>query len=126
MGSLLAVAVGGAVGATARHLVTVASQTVGGFFPFATLLVNTIGCFAIGLLAADVLKGVAISDTSRLFLQTGLLGSLTTFSTFSLDSLQLWQAGQIRLAILNVGLNVVLSLAAVVAGFSLVAGRASL
>jgi len=113
------VAAGGAVGAVLRYLLVTASSSLGAGFPFGTLLVNVIGSFAIGALAATSIAGDSVS-AQRLFFQTGLLGAFTTFSAFSLDTLSLWQNGQIAGALLNVVLNVALCLLMVSAGMLLV------
>lgn len=87
---ILLVAVGGAVGALARHGVTVAAaRLLGPAFPWGTLLVNVAGGLAMGLLAARV--GPEQVNT-RLLLGVGVLGGFTTFSTFSLETVRLMQS----------------------------------
>jgi CrcB protein len=83
---LLAVAAGGVLGAVARYLVYVAvGQFFGTGFPYATLIVNVVGSFAMGVLVETMALVWSTSTEMRLFLATGILGSFTTFSTFSLD-----------------------------------------
>lgn len=85
--SFLFVAAGGAMGAAARHGVSMlALAWFGAAFPWGTLLVNLAGSFAIGVLAGQGLGGNA-----RLFWVTGLLGGFTTFSAFSLEAVSLWE-----------------------------------
>lgn len=120
--SLLWVALGGAVGAVLRYLVVAGSVWFGLAFPLGTLLVNVAGSFVIGSFAAWLLGNGVLAGGGRLFFQTGLLGAFTTFSAFSLDTLTLWQSGQVRAAALNVVLNVLLCLFAVAAGFAVVGG----
>lgn len=82
-------------------------------FPFATLLVNVLGSFLLGLFATWIMHKTSIEHELRLLIQVGLFGALTTFSTFSLDTLNLLNSGQLSKAMLNVVLNVALCLVAV-------------
>ncbi len=118
--ALLAVALGGAVGAVARYGVgLVALRLWGGPFPVGTWAVNLAGSFLIGLALPTLLEQpVAV----RLALVTGFLGAFTTFSAFSLETAALWEAGRPGLALLNAAGSVVLGLAAV--GLGLWIGRA--
>ncbi len=115
------VAVGGAVGSVLRFGVAewMASRT-GGAFPWGTMLVNVVGSFALGALAAmaapDGLKYLA-GSSGRALLMVGLCGGFTTFSSFSLQTLGLIQAGQFGAAAGNVVGSLVLCLLAVSAGF---------
>lgn len=110
----LLVFVGGGLGALLRHL---AALAIGG--PLATLAINLVGSFAIGLLAAAL---AADQHPARLFLMTGLLGGFTTFSAFSLDAVALTQRGQAGLAALYVVVSVCGALAAAAAGLWLARG----
>ncbi|ESR26544.1 fluoride efflux transporter CrcB [Lutibaculum baratangense] len=117
----LLVAAGGAIGASGRHAVGLMTlRLFGPGFPYGTLLVNILGSFAMGVLIGALALKADASQGLRLFLATGLLGGFTTFSAFSLDALSLWERGAHGAALLYVGLSVALSLAAVVAGLSLV------
>jgi CrcB protein len=89
-------------------------------FPWGTLIVNVVGSFLIGLLAAR-LAAFEVDHAARLFLVTGLLGGFTTFSAFSLDAMALWQRGQAGTAAAYVLSTLILSLAAAPLGF--LAGR---
>jgi len=90
--ALLAVAAGGVVGAVARYLVYVATaHLLGTGFPYATLIVNVIGSFAMGVLIETMALVWSPSQETRLFLTTGMLGAFTTFSTFSLDFVVLYE-----------------------------------
>ncbi|MFI0394677.1 fluoride efflux transporter CrcB [Paracoccus jiaweipingae] len=111
----LQVALGGAIGATARFAVYRLIGLTG--FPLATVVVNVLGSFVMGLLVAVLAArgGNALAP----LLMTGILGGFTTFSTFSLDALSLWQRGDHGAAMVYVCVSVMLSLAAVVAGLSL-------
>jgi CrcB protein len=107
----LAIALGGAIGATMRHGLNESMlHLFGRAFPFGTLLVNILGSFVIGLLYALVLNGHLAANPWRLFIGVGILGALTTFSTFSLDTVLLLQQGHLAKAVLNVLGNLVLCL----------------
>jgi len=112
--SYLWVALGAAIGAMLRFAAYRAVSATS--FPLATLLVNTVGSFLIGLLAMLLLSDTKVDQSVRLFLQTGLLGALTTFSAFSLETVQLFQTGSYKAAVANILLNVLLCLAAVLCG----------
>jgi fluoride exporter len=114
------VAAGGAIGAAARHGVNVWSgRVLGVAFPWHTLLVNSVGCFAMGMLFGLMQARWQMPDAMRLFLTTGILGGFTTFSAFSLDAMQLVQRGAIASAMSYVAGTLALSLAGVALGFAL-------
>ncbi len=103
---------GGAVGAGARYaLGSAVTARLGSGFPWATLGVNVIGCFAMGLLAAWLARSGA-SDAVRLALGVGLLGGFTTFSAFSLDWWQLVERGALGAAMLYAAASLALTLGA--------------
>ncbi len=113
------VAAGGAVGSVARYLVGVWSVRVLGLaFPWGTLIVNLVGSFAIGLLAELIARRFNASMELRLLLVTGFLGGFTTFSAFSLDTIALYERGQVTTAAVYVLASVVLSLAVTFAGMA--------
>ncbi len=96
-----------------RYSITRWLASTAPMFPFATLLVNVLGSFLLGLFATWILHKTSLEYELRLLIQVGLFGALTTFSTFSLDTLNLLNSGQVFKALLNVALNVVLCLVAV-------------
>lgn len=112
--NVLYVAIGGAVGATLRYgISTLFVALFGKSFPFATLFVNVVGSFLMGLLFSALEHGI-ISDLQwRSLLGIGFLGALTTFSTFSLDTVLLLQQGAWFKATGNIVLNVVVCIFAV-------------
>ncbi len=111
--AVLAVACGGAAGAVARYLVYLGTaHLLGTSFPFATLLVNITGSFFMGLLIELAALTWTPSQEVRLFLVTGVLGSFTTFSTFSLDFATLYERGKFLLCALYLGASVMLSIGA--------------
>ncbi|NNF57755.1 MAG: fluoride efflux transporter CrcB [Rhodothermaceae bacterium] len=113
---VLIVAVGGAVGAVARYGVGLLALRVSATgLPLGTWAVNLVGSFLIGLTLPFLMaRG---SDEWRLALVVGFLGAFTTFSTFSLDTLVLWENGRPGWAVLNAAGSVVLGLACVALGF---------
>jgi fluoride exporter len=116
---ILLVALGSALGGVARYWLSgLVATRVGEVFPWGTLIVNVLGCGIIGLLAGlhDVAR-VPLSADARAFLMIGILGGFTTFSSFSLQTLQRLQEGDWLRAGLNVLLSVVLCLAAVALGY---------
>ena len=118
---LLAVALGGLLGSSARYLVTGwAQRLLGPSFPWGTAIVNVTGCFLIGLLMTWGVGSIPMRVESRLFLVTGLLGGFTTFSAFGYETMRFLQDGASLMALANLGLNLVAGLAAVLVG-SLVA-----
>lgn len=96
MFNLLLVAIGGAIGASLRHLVNVAAfRIVGAGFPWGTFAVNVAGSLAMGVFIELLARRFNASNELRLFVATGILGGFTTFSAFSLDFAVLWQRGEI-------------------------------
>ncbi|MFQ5398972.1 MAG: fluoride efflux transporter CrcB [Anaerolineae bacterium] len=113
---LLSIAVGGAAGALLRYTISGWAYTwLGEHFPWGTLSVNLIGSFLIGLLWR-VFTDVTISPNTRALILVGGLGAFTTFSTFSLESLNLLRSGQIRLGLLYILANNVLGVFLVFTG----------
>ena len=122
MQQLAMVGIGGACGALARYALT-------GFvhskfpkeipYPIGTLVVNVIGCLVIGVLMALVVEDTDrqyFSKEIQLLLITGFLGSLTTFSAFGYETIELMMQGNVRLAFWNVLANVLVGCVAVFAG----------
>ncbi len=121
MNALLLVGAGGFVGSIARYLIStnLMKMSTSGF-PIGTLMVNVVGCFGIGLLAA---KSDALNHDTRLLLMTGLLGGFTTFSAFGLETITLMKKGEWLFASTNIALSVVLGLAAVWLGMLVMGQR---
>ena len=119
MYKLLAIALGGAIGALARaSACTLTERHFGGDFPYGTLVVNVVGGFLIGLIAG-ISTSMELPPLVRDAVVIGGLGALTTFSTFSLDTLTLASSGGVLHAIGNIAANVVLALSATAAGLLL-------
>lgn len=118
MNSYLMVAVGGALGSILRYAVSLLFQSVGfKSYPYSTLSVNTIGCYLIGIVWY-IAETKQLPESSRLFLMTGVLGGFTTFSTFSMESVQLLKDGQTLAFIAYILLSNLLGLLFVYTGYS--------
>lgn len=113
---LLGVAGGGAVGAVLRYAL---SGWILRKFPMGTLAANVAGCLLIGVILGSVQEREWLSPLWRHFLVAGLCGSLTTFSTFGYQSIELVSGGDLGLAGLNVVSNLVIGFAAVAIGLML-------
>jgi len=113
------VGLGGFFGASSRYFMGRLLQSQVGF-PFATLFVNVVGSFLIGVLSVWLFQRSQFGDELRLLLMVGFLGSFTTFSAFSLETLALIQAGHLLKAFVNVASNIALSLIAVWLGYCVV------
>ena len=123
--AVLWVALGSALGGAARFLVGSALQRVAGAgFPVATLVINVTGSFALGVLARLAADGGGVGPSARLFLAVGVCGGYTTFSTFSLEAVELLQRGRLGSAGAYVAGSVLLSLVAVAAGSAAARGGA--
>lgn len=114
------VALGGALGAAGRYGVYLCcARLLGSGFPYATLLVNVLGSLMMGLLIEAAALGWQLGQSGRLLLVVGVLGSFTTFSTFSLDFATLYRRGELLLAAGYVISSVSLSVGALFAGLAL-------
>lgn len=121
MKTLLFVAAGGAVGASARYIVGVTSGRLIGFgFPWGTLTVNVLGCFLMGLLIEAMALRWSVGNELRAFLTVGLLGGFTTFSAFSADFVLLVERDAYVSAGFYLLASVGLSIAALFAGLAIV------
>ncbi|MEE8387079.1 MAG: fluoride efflux transporter CrcB [Acidiferrobacterales bacterium] len=120
MTQMLAIAAGGAVGALMRYWVSIGVYAlVGRSFPYGTLVVNVMGSLAMGLLFVLLIERMDVASIWRAALLVGLLGAFTTFSTFSIETLNLVEEGAYAQALMNVVLSVVLCIAAAWVGVKL-------
>ncbi|MDA3935867.1 MAG: fluoride efflux transporter CrcB [Actinomycetota bacterium] len=121
--NLLAVASGGAIGASLRYLLgqAIGTRTLGDF-PWHTLAANVSGAFLLGLLMTAGGGRIALSHNWRMFLGVGLLGGYTTFSTFSFETIELLREGAMMHAAANAFGSLALGLVAAAAGIAV--GRA--
>jgi fluoride exporter len=110
----LAVALGGALGSMARYaLSTWIFQVSSHKFPYATLTVNVLGSFVMGILFVVIVERAALPQEMRSLLMIGFIGAFTTFSSFSLDALGLWQNGHLFMALIYTLATVILCLIAI-------------
>ena len=113
LASIASIGVGATVGASCRYYIGVLSiQYLGKAFPYGTLISNVVGSFIAGILVVVILEKLLLSETYRLMLLVGLTGSLTTMSTLSFESLEMLSGGSYGQALLNILLNIGLSLLA--------------
>ena len=120
MNMVVAIALGGATGALARYFVAQQmTQWLGMGFPWGTFTVNIVGSFVLGLLAETFALAADASPALRGFLIVGMLGSFTTFSTFSLDVALLFQRDRFDLGALYIAGSVILAIAGLYAGLKL-------
>jgi CrcB protein len=118
MSKILLIGAGGFVGAVLRYLVSgfVQNLTQSIAFPHGTLAVNIFGCLFMGMLSHLVESQAGISTEMRVLLMVGLLGSFTTYSTFSNETLNLLQDQRFSLALINIVTHILLGLLAVMLG----------
>lgn len=113
---LIFVGLGGGAGACLRYLLTNRLSQTAPYFPYGTLLVNAAAGLCIGFIIGVERNTAALPHNTKLFLTTGLLGGLSTFSAFSLETVQLFENGHYILAAANVALNICLSLTGAAVG----------
>lgn len=122
MNRYLLIAVGAAVGANARYLIGLwAGNRLGADFPYGTLIVNISGSFVLGFLLSLGAERLALSPEARLLLAVGFLGSFTTFSSYTVESLNLWRSAGLTRSLLNIAANNLVGLTAAFVGAA--AGR---
>ncbi|CZR96127.1 MULTISPECIES: fluoride efflux transporter CrcB [unclassified Clostridioides] len=114
---ILCVGIGGFSGAILRYLISL--RFAEAKFPFGTLIVNVMGGVLIGFIMEMSTRTNYISDNLKLFLVTGLMGGLTTFSTFSFENVKFFDSGNYMLFGLNIFLNLTLSILGVFIGRTL-------
>ena len=103
MGRFLLICLGGSIGTGARYFTAlIAAQWFGAEFPYGTLIVNLTGAFVMGLVQQLGVEALVIQDNTRLFITTGMMGGLTTYSTFSYETVRLMESGAWHQAWINI------------------------
>ena len=115
--NIIAVGAGSFIGGIARYLVSLAMKGISKGFPWATVLVNLLGCLTIGLLWGFLSRNASESTSWGLFLTVGLCGGFTTFSTFSKEALTMLQTGQIWGFASYIALSILAGIALVALGY---------
>lgn len=119
MKAVFLVAFGGAIGSVLRYLVAVwMKNLISSEFPWHTFSVNIIGCLVIGFMFSLTLGNISF-DTIRLFVMIGILGGFTTYSSFGLETFDLFKQGKIIVALAYIFATNILGLVAVYFGYAL-------
>lgn len=117
--NILIVGVGSFLGGSARYLVSFLLKGYNTSFPWATLIVNLLGCFAIGLLCGYLLKTNSEQNFISTFFIYGICGGFTTFSTFSKETLLMIQCGNYLNAFIYVAISIIIGLLLTACGYLL-------
>jgi len=111
---ILVIMLGGSLGALMRFIISSSvTEKIGSDFPYGTLTVNVLGSFAMGFLAMFLVERMGLDPLLRLGIFVGFLGAFTTFSTFSMETLNLFEQGESLRALVNMFISVSLSVLAV-------------
>jgi len=117
---IIAVGIGSFFGGIIRYVISGwAADLWGAFFPYGTLIVNVTGSFIMSFIMVYGAEVGTIDTNLRLFIATGMMGALTTFSTFSYETFQFLREGSFLIAGINIAINLVLGIIAVLGGLSL-------
>lgn len=115
---ILCLGIGGFIGSNLRYWISNWSAIhIGTDMPYGTLLVNAIGSFILGFLTIYGTEVIDLDPRLRLLIGTGMMGALTTFSTFSVETFSFMRESNYFLALVNIGANVLVALCAVYLGF---------
>ena len=117
---ILYIAIGGSIGSILRFLFSNFCKIYFPFFPIGTLAVNVLGSFFIGLFVSYLNNKEVSEIIVRYFFIIGLLGSFTTFSAFSIETLELFKQDKIVLSLFYISLSIILSISAAYIGFNII------
>ncbi|MCH5297558.1 MAG: fluoride efflux transporter CrcB [Ruminococcus sp.] len=110
------VGIGGFIGAVCRYLIGLIPLKEGSIFPIKTFIINVLGCFIIGIIAAFATKNNSFNPRIVLFLKVGICGGFTTFSSFALETSDLWKGGNTGISLLYIILSITVGVINVFAG----------
>jgi len=113
--NILAIGVGGFLGAVFRYLISLVPVSESFIFPIKTFIINIVGCLAIGIITVFASKSTAVSPPMILFLKVGLCGGFTTFSTFALETADLMKSGHTAIAFLYAVLSMLVGVSVIFA-----------
>ncbi len=117
MFKIIVIGIGGAIGAFLRYVISgITYKFFDGLFPYGTLSVNLLGALFIGLLWG-ISEKITFSPDLRIFVFVGILGAFTTFSTYTLETLNLLRDGEIKIAMMNILVSNIFGILLVFAGF---------
>ena len=123
MGVIFAVAVGGALGALGRYFMSsYITKLLGSGFPYGIFAANLLGCFLMGIAATLIAGKLAVSPEMRALLTVGFLGAFTTFSTYALDIVTLYDRGQLMSVVVYALGSMILGVTALLAGMMIAKG----
>ncbi|MGP8214920.1 MAG: fluoride efflux transporter CrcB [Bacteroidia bacterium] len=116
------IGIGGAIGSISRYLAAqyIQSRFILSGFPYGTLAVNVLGCLVIGIVYGLSQRFNWLSPEWRIFLTTGFCGGFTTFSTFSIESVNLMEGGEIFYFAINIAASIIIGFAATYSGISII------
>jgi CrcB protein len=118
---ILSIAIGGAIGATSRYIISSAIQNLSSnTFPYGMLFCNILGSIILGLLYTSLAKADIFTDNVKAFIQIGILGSFTTFSAFSLEAFLMFENSDYTSAIIFILLSVLLSISGLALGINMI------
>jgi CrcB protein len=121
LGEIVAVGIGGFIGAVMRYIVSQWIKiNLGERFPFVSLIINVTGCFLTGISLAIFSKRLQIPDITKTIIMVGFLGAFTTFSAFGIETINYLKAGKPMLAMNNILLNIIMSLGAIELGLRMI------
>lgn len=117
---ILSIAIGGAIGATSRYVISTSIQNLSSnAFPYGMLACNVFGSIILGLLYDSLAKADIFNDNIKAFIQIGILGSFTTFSAFSLEVFLMFEKGDHITAVVFILLSVLLSISGLILGVNI-------
>jgi len=118
---ILSIAIGGAIGASSRYIISSSIQNLSSnTFPYGMLVCNILGSIILGLLYDSLTKADIFTDNIKAFIQIGILGSFTTFSAFSLEAFLMFEKADYASAIIFILLSVLLSISGLVLGVNMI------